>query len=119
MNPQTLQETLLVPSFIRSLRAENAASHTIETYQAALDQLATFLRSKGMPIKPASIKREHIESFIEDIIKKGRKPSTASNHYRALQRYFRWLVEDGEIKDIKYKVYLLRSIYCDFPIRFL
>jgi site-specific recombinase XerD len=99
METQTIQETLIVPSFIRSLRAENAAPRTIETYQAALDQLAVFLRSKGMPTAPASIKREHVESFIEDILKKGRKPATASNRYRALQRYFRWLVEDGEIKD--------------------
>jgi site-specific recombinase XerD len=99
MDTQTIQETMLVPSFLRSLRAENAAPRTIETYQAALDQLATFLRTKGMPTVPASIRREHIESFIDDILKKGLKPATASNRYRALQKYFRCLVEDGEIKD--------------------
>jgi site-specific recombinase XerD len=103
MNGQSIQEalreTLLVPSFLRSLRAENAADRTIETYEAALTQLAAFLRSKGMPTAPTSIRREHIESFIEDILKRGRKPATASNRYRALQRYFGWLSEDGEIKE--------------------
>jgi site-specific recombinase XerD len=39
-----------------------------------------------------------LEAFISDLLTHW-KPATASNRYRALQRYFRWLVDEGEIKE--------------------
>jgi site-specific recombinase XerD len=99
MQTTTARANLLVDSFLRSLRAENAAARTLETYGQSLEQFGAFLLSKGMPTAPASIKREHVEAFIDHILHVlNRKPATASNRYRALQRYFGWLVSDGEIK---------------------
>jgi site-specific recombinase XerD len=37
-----------------------------------------------------------VESFIADQLARW-KPATASNRYRSLQQFFRWLVEEGEI----------------------
>jgi len=50
-----------------------------------------------MPLLVANIRREHVESFIADLLARW-KPATANNRYRALQQFFRWAVEDGELK---------------------
>ena len=87
----------LAQSFRRSLKAENKAVRTLETYGQALDLFARFLRDRGMPVEVAEIRREHVEDFITDLLARGQKPATASNRYRALAVFFRWAVEDGEI----------------------
>jgi len=93
----TVKQALYLDSFIRSLRAQNVSDRTVETYSEAVSQLATYLVEMRMPVRPEDITREHVESFIGHLLKKW-KPATASNRYRALQRYFKWLVEEGEIK---------------------
>lgn len=94
----TAQHQLLLDSFLRSLRAENLAKRTLETYGEGIRQFAKFLTQKGMPTAPGLITREYVEAFITDILTRW-KPATASNRYRALQQYFRWLVDEGEIKE--------------------
>jgi site-specific recombinase XerD len=49
-----------------------------------------------MPQAVESIRREHVEAFIEDLVTRY-KPATAANRFRALQQFFRWALEDGEI----------------------
>lgn len=85
-------------SYVRHLRAANASPKTIVTYSEAVHQLEAHLRSYGMPADVANIRREHVEAFIEDLLARF-KPATAHNRYRGLQSFFRWLVEEGEIKD--------------------
>jgi site-specific recombinase XerD len=84
-------------SFRRILLAENKTPKTIKTYGEALTLFARFLSTRGMPLDVASIRREHVEAFIADLLSKY-KPATASNRYRGLQVFFKWLVEEGEIK---------------------
>ena len=50
-----------------------------------------------MPTQLDNVSREHVESFMEDLLGKW-KPATTNNRYRGLQAYFGWLVEEGEIK---------------------
>ena len=50
-----------------------------------------------MPTDVAAISREHVEAFITDQLGRWR-PATAANRYRGLQRFFAWLVDEGEIK---------------------
>ena len=93
-----VRDSLLLPSFERHLRAENKSPATIDTYSGAVSMFGTFLSEKGMPTEPAHIKREHIESFIERLLAQW-KPATANNRYRGLQAWFKWLTDEGEIKD--------------------
>ena len=93
----TVQQQMLFDSFLRALRAENCSKRTLETYGESIKQFIAFLHRKGMPVKPDHITREYIEDFITELLSKW-KPATANNRYRALNRYFRWLVEEGEIK---------------------
>lgn len=85
-------------SFQRHLRAENLSKATLETYSWAVIQFAGFLDEKGMPSGLTSIRREHIEAFIESVLEK-RKPATANNKFRGLQAFWKWAVEEGELKE--------------------
>jgi site-specific recombinase XerD len=102
-SPEARQDTMLgsygvlAASFRRSLLAENKSARTVQTYGEALRLFEAFLSDKGMPLSVEHITREHVEAFIGDLVQRF-KPATASNRYRALQVFFKWLVEEGEIK---------------------
>ena len=84
--------------FNRHLRAGNRSPSTIKSYGDAVRRLDAFLDAKGMPRTVANIRRDHVEAFIEDQLARLR-PASAANRYRSLQQFFRWLVDEGEIKD--------------------
>ena len=84
-------------SFARYLRAANIAPATLKTYAEASGPSSGFLAERGMPTDVAVISREHVEAFITDQLARWR-PATAANRYRGLQRFFAWLVEEGEIQ---------------------
>lgn len=90
--------TTLPKSFRRLLLSENKALRTVEVYGDAVKLLADYLERTGMPLSVAAMRREHIEAFIADLLTRN-KPATASNRYRALQVFFRWLAEEGEIAE--------------------
>jgi len=50
----------------------------------------------SMPTAASGIRREHLETFIEDQLARFR-PSTAATRYRDLRQLFRWLLDVGEI----------------------
>ena len=88
----------LLESWRRHLRAQRISPATISTYSTAVGQLSRFLEWQGMPTSPAGIRREHVEAFITDILEHW-KPATAHNRYRGCHAFFRWLLEEGEIRD--------------------
>ena len=87
---------VLAKSFERYLRAANRSPRTVQTYLEAVTQLARFLEAAGIPREAAALRREHLESFMTDLLAR-HKPATASNRFRALQQFFRYLVDEGEI----------------------
>jgi site-specific recombinase XerC len=86
----------LLPSWQRSLRAARRSPRTVQSYTEAAEQLSDFLVRKGMPTLVASIRREHVESFIEDLDRRF-KPATVGVRFRSLQQLMRWMLEEGEI----------------------
>ncbi len=87
-----------IASFGRHLRAENLSPRTLETYTEAARQFAKYLTEQGMPLEVANIHREHVEAFISYLLERW-KPATANNRFRGLQTFFKWLTEEGEIKE--------------------
>lgn len=85
-------------SFARHLRASNLAPRTVRTYMEGVERFATFLHGVRMPTDLAAIKREHVEAFITDVLEHG-KPATAANRYRSLQQFFKWAVDEGELRE--------------------
>jgi site-specific recombinase XerD len=86
-------------SFKRHLRAENKAPLTVHTYGKAVEGLASFLATTGMPSDAASIRREHVESYLVDLQDRGSKPATVAQRFRSLQQFFKWLKEEGEVRE--------------------
>lgn len=87
-----------ITSFRRHLAAANRSPRTIKTYLEAARLLADFIAGNGMPADVGKLKREHVESFIEDQLNRW-TPNTAANRYRSLQQFFKFLVDEGEIKN--------------------
>ncbi len=85
-------------SFARHLRASNLAPRTVRTYLEGVDRLARFLVEQGMPTDLAGIRREHMEAWIVDILAHG-KATTAANRYRSAQQFWKWAVEEGEVRE--------------------
>ena len=86
----------LVGSWVLHLRAVNLSPRTIQSYTEATRQFERFLRERGMSTLAASIRREHVEAFIEHLLATW-SASTAANRYRGLQQLFRWLEDEGEV----------------------
>ena len=84
-------------SFLRHLAAENRSPSTRVTYAAAIDLLGAFTAAAGMP-ELTELRREHIEAFLVDLGQRGQRPATLANRYRSLQQFYKWLLEEGEIK---------------------
>lgn len=85
-------------SFVRHLRAENLSPHTIDSYAESVAQLAGFLAERRMPLDVEHVSREHVEEFLTDLLGR-RKPATVASRYRGVRAFFKWLTEEGEIKE--------------------
>ncbi|TAK32630.1 MAG: integrase [Chloroflexota bacterium] len=88
----------LSESFRRSLLATNRAPSTISIYLYAVHQLDHHLAARGMPRHVEALSREHIESYLSDVLARN-KPTTASTFFRGLQAFFKWCIEEGEIRE--------------------
>lgn len=86
-----------IARFRRHLRAENLSPNTETAYTGAAEQFERYVRAQGMPCDVAAMRREHVEAFIADLLEHW-KASTANNRFRGLQSFFKWLLEEGEIK---------------------
>ena len=91
----------LAASFRRHLLAENKSPRTVETYGDGIRLFGEFLAEQGMPADVAHVRREHVEAFIAALLARW-KPATASNRYRALQVFFRWLGGRGRDQGVAY-----------------
>ena len=88
---------LLAASWRRHLDAANLADRTIGTYMAATDQLTAYLETERQhSLRCTEIGREDIEAFVT-WQRTTRSASTASNRYRALQQFWKWLLLEEEI----------------------
>ena len=90
--------SVLAVSWQRALAAENKSPATIETYGRSLRLFTGFLDAQGMPRDLADIRREHVESFVQDQLRR-HAGSTANTRYRGLQAFFRWALVEGEVPE--------------------
>lgn len=83
--------------FVRYLRAEAKAPRTIEKYVHTVSQLRAFLAANGMPTTVAEIQKEHVREYMVQLLADS-KSSTANTRFYALRAFFRYLLEDEEIR---------------------
>jgi len=85
-----------IASFRRHLAARNLSPKTERTYLDAALLFEAFVTRQGLPTSLPAIRREHVEAFISDQLRRYR-PTTAHNRYRSLQAFFKWAVEEEMI----------------------
>src|SRR5438094_648786 len=91
--------------FTDHLEATNAAPRTIETYGLAVQQLGDYLAERGMPTDPTKTTREHLIEWMRYLNRptadggKGASPATANQRYRSISRFYKFLVEQDEIRE--------------------
>ncbi|MEV6306466.1 tyrosine-type recombinase/integrase [Actinoplanes sp. NPDC051861] len=86
----------LLPDWARHLKAKNRSAETIKSYLRCGHNLADFLVEQGMPTIVGSVTREHLEMFFGAMLDR-LSPATTAKHYRSLQQFWKWLLDDGEI----------------------
>ena len=96
--PPPIEWGALASSFERHLRAVNKSPKTVSNYSEAVRQLGSYLAGKGMPQELENLRRGHVESYIEDLLT-NRSSATARNRFASLQQFFRWAVDEGEVKN--------------------
>lgn len=88
----------LSASWQRELRSANLSPRTVQSYAESVRMLAEYLAAQGMPTQVANVAREHVQSFIEDQLRRY-KPATAAVRFASLRVFFNWLLAEGEIRD--------------------
>jgi site-specific recombinase XerD len=93
-----------IESYRRNRRIVLAEQTLDRIYVPRLRQLAGWLAAQGMPTDVGSVRREHLEAYIEHLQQDapgrsgaGQKSATVSITYRTMRTFFRWLVAEEEI----------------------
>jgi site-specific recombinase XerD len=86
-------------SYKIAIRGANKAEKTEKIYLEAVDTLAAWLVANDMATDPASVKRQAIEGWLASLYDRGLAPATVNQAYRALQQWWKWLVEEDEIEN--------------------
>jgi len=89
----------LLPSWERTLRARNLAPRTIASYIDAGQRFHTWLAIEhGDPYPAQDVTPSDITGYLESILA-ANSASYAATHYRRLQQFWRWCVDEDEIPD--------------------
>ena len=76
-----------------SLRAAGRSPRTVETYMEAGEQLLANVSD------PTTATRADVAGYLLSLSERSCKPATVSVRFRALQQFFKWLVEEGGRQD--------------------
>ena len=88
------QQSRLLRSFERYLRAGNRSERTVGNYLESARQADDFLQGRGIRLENAT--RADLEDFIADLLTR-RSAATAATRYKVLRVLYRWLEEEEDI----------------------
>lgn len=84
--------------YAHHLAAGSVATRTAEIYINAVERLAKYLAAHDFPTTLADLRQEHIEAYMADTIEHASR-GTAAHHYRSLQQFFRWAIDEEVIAE--------------------
>lgn len=87
----------LAASFRRDLRAAGRSPRTIAIYGAGIDGVVDWLTSHDREPVLSELTRSAIRAYLAELGEAGRAPNTIATRFRALRRFCRWLIAEGEI----------------------
>ena len=80
------------------LRGDGKSPRTIEGYADSVRQLASFLKTGGFP-SLSEATAEHVREWLNELRNRGNKPATVNTRYRGVHAFYKWLVEEGELRE--------------------
>lgn len=81
--------------FERTLRSQRKAAKTITAYLDAARRFTTYAEANDLPTGLRLVQRRHVEAWIVAELD-AHAPSTAAAHFRHLQQFWRWVVDEDE-----------------------
>ena len=88
----------LARSFARSLEDRDLSPNTVCTYLTGIKGFGQFLLARRMPMTVADITGEHVREYLRSLIDAGQSDNTRANRYKGLAAFFKWLVDEDEIR---------------------
>jgi integrase/recombinase XerD len=103
VNPKIETEPLadwypLTQQFKLTLKVSGRSPRTAEAYDFAIRELLHYLVKVGLRIGPSDVTAEHLRMFFSSLMDHC-APATINQRYRSLNRFFGWVVEEGERPD--------------------
>lgn len=95
---QGVASETIITSFMLHLRASGRTPRTADTYRQALEMLAKFTESMGMPAL-TGLTTEHIRHFLTALRDRGNADATVLNRYRSLSAFYSWCRDEGEVRE--------------------
>ena len=90
---------VLVQSFLVALDSEGHSPATARLYTYGLQRLFGVLAGLGLGTVPLpQLTREHLEHALAELRREGLSPSTRQAVHRAMRAFWRWALEEGEIR---------------------
>lgn len=86
----------LIRDWSRALRAENKSPRTISIYTSAARQLGSWAADLAQPPAPGDVDHRVVRDFIAHRVETT-SPGNANTEYRALQQWFKFLVNEDEM----------------------
>jgi site-specific recombinase XerD len=83
-------------SFTLALRAQGCSPNTLRGYAQTAGQFLAWAAAEAPTTTPTLIDRDTIHRFLEHLARR-RSAATVATRYRALHRFFGWLVDEGEL----------------------
>jgi integrase/recombinase XerC/integrase/recombinase XerD len=83
-------------SFLLVCRVNNLSPRTMADYSSKIGRFLDFCRPFSNT--PGEVTTDHVRLFILDLQRRI-KPSSVHDYYRAINRFFNWLVEEGDLKE--------------------
>jgi site-specific recombinase XerD len=94
MSTDSLDLTVLLPSWTLALRAERKAPATIKSYSEGVLGYLRWCEKTG---SSAELSKRTVQTFIADLLDNGAAPKTAGARLIALRRFSAWLTEEAEM----------------------
>jgi site-specific recombinase XerD len=88
----------LIRGFLLDLGATGRVDRTRAIYGGAVRHLSAFARKEQMPCL-VEMQRDHVRFWLQSLYDRGNKPGGVSVRYRAVKRFFRWCMGEGERQD--------------------
>ena len=85
-------ETTELIRYRRALKRKNYSAHTLKSYMSILDHF-----TRGLRVPLLEVTRKEIGLYVDDLIRKRRRPKTITCHLQTIRLFFDYLInEEGK-----------------------